>query len=101
MHFALPSRNVLLQTPTVPRPGKPLLTRRDRLAQVAAAVFGLLVLARLLLGVFGREDDEESIPPGTPLVVLVTVIDRSWGSNHIEMVMENRRAYAELHGKLE
>jgi len=100
MHFALPSRNVLPQTPGVLRPSKALLVQRNRWAQITTTVFGLAVLALLLYGIFGRGDTDETIPVGTPPVVLVTVIDHSWESNHIEMVMENRREYAALHSKL-
>lgn len=73
------------------------MLRRGRLRTVAtvvgAIVFFLLVLSQLRGGQL-----VDVIPAGTPSVVLVTVIDTSLSMKFNQMIMDNRREYAAMHG---
>jgi len=57
-------------------------------------LFVLLLLSQLL-----RRDVKEVIPEGTKPVVLVTVIDAKQTDKYNQMIMDNRREYAAMHGK--
>jgi len=61
---------------------------------VGAILFGILLLSRLFGG-----DVKEFIPEGTKPVVLVTVIDAKQTDKYNQMIMDNRREYAAMHGE--
>lgn len=64
-----------------------------------AIVLGLCALATLLFTISRIFGSGESIPSGTPPVVLVTVVDESYSPAYIESIRANRIAYAKKHGK--
>jgi mannan polymerase II complex MNN11 subunit len=41
----------------------------------------------------------EVIPPGTPEIVIVTVLDHDMPKGYVERIKENREDYAKRHGK--
>jgi mannan polymerase II complex MNN11 subunit len=62
-------------------------------------VLGLCALATLLFTISRIFGSGESIPSGTPPVVIVTVVDESYSPSYIESIKENRIAYAKKHGE--
>lgn len=68
-----------------------------RYAPPILALWGLLWLFSSLFG-FTRSDGASRIPPGTPLVVIVTNFDPALSESHRQAIEENRRAYAAKHG---
>ncbi len=64
---------------------------------IVLAACGLAFLL-FILSQFFKEGD--SIPAGTPLVVLVTVLDvDNYSKEYINNIMSNRQEYAKKHGK--
>jgi mannan polymerase II complex MNN11 subunit len=71
-----------------------------RRSRIQAIVVGSLVVGSiiwLLSRLFGGGD---SIPSGTPPVVIVTVVDESnYSKEYIKMIKDNRIEYSKKHGK--
>lgn len=105
MHYAYPPRKSSNPAPYLPRKsrgGLPPAIRRIRPKTIA--LIGLAFLAFIYL-IAGRENSRKSVsvaqhvPSGNPPAVIVTVFDTGkFGSPYVEIVKENRKAYAEKHG---
>ncbi|KAF2460376.1 galactosyl transferase GMA12/MNN10 family-domain-containing protein [Lineolata rhizophorae] len=102
MHFAFPPRKTSNPPPYAVRPSRstPML-RRNQLRLLAIIALGLLsfifIASRLFRSSSGSAQSEY-IPPGTPPVVIVTVLDPKGNPSFNEMVKQNREHYAEKHG---
>ncbi|KAL8827448.1 MAG: hypothetical protein Q9170_007014 [Blastenia crenularia] len=97
MHGVLPSRKTSHPPPYAARSTRLSSTRRKQLQLGAIIACAALFLLLLLPRVFGSSS--EQIPPGTPEVVIVTVMDEEHMSKeYIEKIQENRRFYASRHG---
>jgi mannan polymerase II complex MNN11 subunit len=105
MHFALPPRKTSHPPPyaraTAARNSS---DRRQKLYQLGSyVVFGILTIYLIFHYVFSSrhagEEEIESIPPGTPPVVIVTVLDEEHMSpDYIKKIKTNREDYASRHG---
>lgn len=73
------------------------LFRRDRLRFLAVILLGCIGTIYLLGHLFSSASSEV-IPAGTPLVVIVTAINKSWDPAFVEKIKKNRRDYAAQHG---
>ena len=101
MHFAYPPRKSS-HPPAYPARGlsRSLSYNQRRQLKIGAIilcslVFLILVLSRLF------SSGMERIPPGTPEVVIVTVIDEeNMSKDYIAKVQDNRKEYAARHGTL-
>jgi hypothetical protein len=100
MHFAMP--------PTARKPSHPspfpssrspmFMLRRRRLQLIAILACGAFAVFMLFSRIFSSSPGRP--PPGTPEIVLVTVIDdHGFSKDHIERIKQNRRDYAERHGQ--
>lgn len=113
MHFALPPRHSSAfkssssynsrssyRSPTF---------RRKQIKTIALVLLGILGVYYALSWVFAGsvvddddfKDDEAlgSIPPGTPEVVVVTVLDKEkMSADYVTKIRENRADYAKRHG---
>ncbi|KAH7040105.1 alpha-1,2-galactosyltransferase-like protein [Microdochium trichocladiopsis] len=118
MHFAYPPRKSSNPPPFRPARGSRIpLYRRRQLKTVALAGAGILFLLWLLFGRSGgggshtsggrRHSSGLSTPKtaykgrsisGKPPVVLVTVFDDKQNTEYVQLLRENRLAYAEKHG---
>lgn len=97
MHLALPSRKSSNPPPYANRSSRFPTIRRSRVKGIAITVcavgFILFLITRLFAG------GGESIPSGTPPVVIVTVIDeQNYSKMYINDIKENRIEYAKKHG---
>lgn len=107
MHFALPPRKTSHPPPYAPRQSRfpgPRLRRLQTLALFALALLTTLyLLARFLpSSTTDRLTTTPSFlstpPPGTPLVVIVTPLDRvSYDAVYLQKIKENRVKYAKAH----
>ena len=61
--------------------------------------FSSLIVFFLFIRATGSSEASERIPPGTPEVVIVTLLDDSLSKSYIEKIKENRDDYAARHGK--
>ena len=108
MHLAYPPRKNSTAAKYIPR--QKLLPRVPRNKRTGAAILLVLVIFGWLI--FGRGGGRQSIQPlhskvvanhapsGKPPVVIVTVLDTSDHPKvYIDSVKENRKRYAEYHGK--
>jgi hypothetical protein len=75
----------------------PLSQRRDvkRLAVYAVSGFSIFLF---LIWLLGGSSSTTRIPPGTPEVVIVTALDKGMSDGHRQMIIENRKDYAQRHG---
>lgn len=73
------------------------LFARDRLRFLAVILFGCIGIIYLFGRLFSSESSEV-IPAGTPLVVIVTAINKSWDPAFVEKIKKNRQDYAARHG---
>ncbi|KAF2100102.1 glycosyltransferase family 34 protein [Rhizodiscina lignyota] len=96
MHFAYPPRKSSNPPPYFPKGSRSPFLRRNRLQTIALCAVGGFLLFFLVSKLFGSSP--ESIPSGTPPVVLVTVIEPERSHELSDKIKENRRQYAELHG---
>ncbi|MCJ1311633.1 hypothetical protein MMC25_005306 [Agyrium rufum] len=98
MHFALPPRKTS-NPPPYARASRTSSVRKQRLKYglIAGCVFILLVC---LLKWTSSGSGEEPIPPGTPEVVIVTLLDEKSGQRYITKIKKNREDYASRHGYL-
>ncbi|KAH8599149.1 galactosyl transferase GMA12/MNN10 family-domain-containing protein [Bisporella sp. PMI_857] len=99
MHLALPTRkssNPPLYAARSSRLQFPMI-RRSRAKTILIGVCAFSAFLFLLSQIFGGA---ESIPPGTPPVVLVTVLDGEalYSKEYIQDIKENRIEYAKKHG---
>ena len=102
MHFAMPPRKTSRPPPYAVRNSRSSLKalfKRDRLRFLAVILLGCIGIIFLLGHLFSSKPSEV-IPPGTPLVVIVTVINKSWDPAFVEKIKKNRRDYAARHGKV-
>ena len=98
MHFAMPPRKTS-QPPPYARASRSSPIRRKQLQFVALLACALLVLIYLGIRLFGSSG--EKAPPGTPQVVVVTLLDEATMSDEYRArIMENRKYYAEKNGTL-
>jgi mannan polymerase II complex MNN11 subunit len=105
MHFALPPRKTSHPPPYArAAAARNSSDRRRKLYQLGSyVVFGVLTIYLIFHYAFSSryagEDEIESIPPGTPPVVIVTVLNEERMSpDYIEKIMTNREDYASRHG---
>jgi hypothetical protein len=105
MHFALPPRKTSHPPPYArAAAARNSSDRRRKLYQLGSyVVFGILTIYLIFHYVFSSrragEEEIESIPPGTPPVVIVTVLDEEHMSpNYIKKIKTNREDYASRHG---
>ena len=97
MHFALPPRKSS-HPPPYARTQRSSSLRRKRLKQGAILCVVALLLILGVPKIFSSAADR--IPPGTPEVVVVTVIDPALGEQYVERIKENRQNYVSRHGAL-
>ena len=96
MHFAMPPRKTS-QPPPYARASRSSPIRRKQLQFVALVAFTLLFLIYLGTRLFGPST--ERAPPGTPEVVVVTLLDEATMSDEYRArIMENRKYYADKNG---
>ncbi|MCJ1236642.1 hypothetical protein MMC14_004624 [Varicellaria rhodocarpa] len=95
MHFALPPRKSS-HPPPYARTQRSSSLRRKRLKQGAILCVVALLLILGVPKIFSSAADR--IPPGTPEVVVVTVIDPALGEQYVERIKENRQNYVSRHG---
>ena len=75
------------------------LGRRRTLKNLATYLVAGVTIVLVLLWLFpGSREERESIPFGTPEVVIVTTLDPKLSPKHRESIIENRLDYAERHG---
>ena len=99
MHFAMPPRKTS-QPPPYARASRSSPIRRKQLQSVALIACTLLVFIYLGTRLFGST--AEKAPPGTPEVVVVTLLDEATMSDEYRArIMENRKYYAEKNGMLD
>ncbi|KAL8864947.1 MAG: hypothetical protein Q9174_007151, partial [Haloplaca sp. 1 TL-2023] len=100
MHFAYPPRKTSHPPPYEIRNPRSFSLSYTRRKQLQAGALMLLTAFLLIFGLshLFSSSPEERIPPGTPDVVIVTVIDeQSLSPSYIEKIQENRRSYAARH----
>ena len=96
MHFAMPPRKTS-HPPPYARASRSSPIRRKQLQFIALVAFALLFLIYLGTRLFGSS--AERAPPGTPEVVVVTLLDEATMSDEYRArIMENRKYYAEKNG---
>lgn len=106
MHFALPPRKTSRPPPyTATRSPYYSYFRRARLRSLAVILGTVVLLIFVLSQLKGADQDgavdeerEEEVPPGTPEVVIVTVLDEQLSQGYRDMVVRNREMYAARHG---
>lgn len=98
MHFAMPPRKTS-QPPPYARASRSSPIRRKQLQFAALVGCTLLLLVYLATRLFGAPG--EKAPPGTPEVVVVTLLDEATMSDEYRArIMENRKYYADKNGML-
>lgn len=98
MHFALPPRKSSYPPPYA-RNQRSSAVRRRQLKLVA--ILGSLALIFIYLLTRLAVSSSDRPPPGTPEVVIVTLLDRkTMSESYIKKIKENRDHYAALHGEL-
>ncbi|KAF3765844.1 family 34 glycosyltransferase [Cryphonectria parasitica EP155] len=116
MHLPYPARKDSNPAPFQPRSSSSrlqsvrrlALPRRYRQHAVAIAVFVLIALVWLVTrgssstpAAGGPLGLANHVPSGRPPAVIVTVLDeRRFGSKYTELLKENRKLYAERHGRI-
>lgn len=97
MHFAFPPRKPSAHsTMFTARASKAPLFRRSRIQFLVLCALGIGTLLFLIAKILGFGG---GAPPGTPLVVIITVIDpESQSKQYIADIKENREQYAKKHG---
>jgi hypothetical protein len=107
MHFALPPRKTSHPPPYArAAAARNSSDRRRKLYQLGSyVVFGFLAIYLIFHYVISSryvgEEEIESIPPGTPPVIIVTVLDEEHMSpDYIKKIKMNREDYASRHGNL-
>ena len=97
MHMAMPTRKSSTPQPYTPRwRGVPTLRR----SRAKAIVLGLCALATVLFTISHIFGSSESIPSGTPPVVIITVLDSDHYSRvYLDTIEQNRNHYAKKHGE--
>lgn len=99
MHGVLPSRKTSHPPPYAARNSRMSSTRRRQLQLGAILACSALFIIFMISRLFGSS--EERIPPGTPEVVVVTLIDdTAMSKEYIGKIQENRRYYASKQGML-
>jgi len=74
------------------------MLRRSRVQAIAITIIAVGAILFLVSRLFGGG---ESIPSGTPPVVIVTVVDESsYSKEYIKNIKENRIEYARKHGRI-
>ncbi|KAL8748073.1 MAG: hypothetical protein Q9184_007513 [Pyrenodesmia sp. 2 TL-2023] len=97
MHGVLPSRKTSHPPPYAARNSRMSSTRRRQLQLGAILACSALFIIFMISRLFGSS--EERIPPGTPEVVVVTLIDdTAMSKEYVGKIQENRRYYASKHG---
>lgn len=98
MHFAFPPRKPSAHsTMFTARASKAPLFRRSRIQFLVLCALGIGTLLFIIAKILGFGG---GAPPGTPLVVIVTVINpESQSKQYIADIKENREQYAKKHGK--
>ena len=106
MHFAFPPRKSSHPPPYAIRPARSKYSRRRHQLQVLGlTLLAILGAIYLLYRLFYRWDVRAAVPtivkapPGTPSVVIVTVLDDDTSDALREIIFENRRAYTTKHGE--
>ncbi|RDL38999.1 Uncharacterized protein BP5553_03339 [Venustampulla echinocandica] len=96
MHLAFPSRKSS-NPPHYPiRYSRFPTLRRSRAKTIGIGILAAVVLIWVLARLVGSSD---GIPPGTPPVVIVTVVDEeNYPAGYIQTIKENRIEYAKKHG---
>lgn len=98
MHFAMPPRKTS-QPPPYARASRSSPIRRKQLQFGALIGCTLLLLIYLATHLFGSSKGKT--PPGTPEVVVVTLLDEATMSDEYRArIMENRKYYADKNGML-
>lgn len=96
MHFAMPPRKTS-HPPPYARASRSSPIRRKQLQFVALIACTVLFLIYLGTRLFGSA--MEKAPPGTPEVVVVTLLDEATMSDEYRArIMENRKHYADKNG---
>ena len=99
MHFAMPPRKTS-HPPPYARASRSSPIRRKQLQLGALILGGVLLIIYLGTSLF--KPGKERIPAGTADIVIVTVLDDALMSqDYIDKVVENRKYYAQKHGKYE
>jgi mannan polymerase II complex MNN11 subunit len=100
MHFALPPRKTSQPPPYARASRKPPRFRPQQLRLYSLIVCALLATYLFFHYVHFPDTLEESVPPGTPPVVIVTVFDEQHMSDqYVKRVKANREDYASRHGQ--
>ena len=98
MHFAMPPRKTS-HPPPYARASRSSPIRRKQLQFIGLITVALLFLIFLGSRLFGST--AEKAPPGTPEVVVVTLLDEATMSEEYRArIMENRKYYANKQGTL-
>ena len=95
MHFALPPRKTS-HPPPYARSARSSTARRKQLQIGALLVCAALIVFYLVIKSFSSPSNR--VPPGTPEVVIVTVLDSDMTKDYTEKIEENRGYYATKHG---
>ncbi|ERF74196.1 hypothetical protein EPUS_03386 [Endocarpon pusillum Z07020] len=99
MHFALPPRKTSQPPPYARASRKTSYFRQQQLRLVGYIVCGILTIYLLFHYVSFSDALVESAPPGTPPVVIVTVLDEQHMSDeYITNIRANRKDYAARQG---
>ncbi|MCJ1334348.1 hypothetical protein MMC10_011057 [Thelotrema lepadinum] len=103
MHFALPPRKTSQPPPYVRSsrwsPLKAATAIRRQQRTLGLVIFGVILISFFLfLRGTNPSSSVERIPPGSPEVVIVTLLDDSLSKTYVERIKENRENYAARHG---
>lgn len=96
MHMALPARKISNPPAYVPRSSRFPMLRRNRVQAILVGVLAFSALLFIVSRIFGGS---ESVPFGTPPVVIVTVVDPDYSKDYIQDIKDNRIEYAKKHGE--
>jgi mannan polymerase II complex MNN11 subunit len=100
MHFAFPPRKTSQPPPYARASRKPPGYRQQQLRLLGYFVCGLLTIYLFFQFAPFSSTLVESIPPGTPPVVIVTVFDEQYMSeDYIRKIKANREDYASRQGQ--
>ena len=106
MHFAYPPRKSSHPPPYAVRPARSQFSARRRwqLQFLAVVLLSALTFTYFLFKLFYRHDgvtiSTVEGSSGSPPVVIVTVLEEGMDDTHRDIVMNNRQAYVERHGKV-
>ena len=101
MHFALPPRKTSQPPPYARASRKPPAFGQQHWRILGYAVCIVLTIYLLFHYVSFPIRLQESVPPGTPSVVIVTVFDeKHMSDDYVEKIKANREDYALRHGTL-